>query len=313
MPFSLGDAPHGNRRIDAFGHRGPAAQRLRDALALAERAPQRHVARLRTAAGQNEIAETRQPDQRFGPRAQRLAEAAQLGKAAGDEGCVRAGTQALAVDDAGGDRQHVLERAAELDAGEVARPVEAQLRLPRRSASSRPIASSAQAMVSAVGRPRATSVAKLGPDSTARVASGTTSATTSPIRRPVACSMPLEHTTIGWPGRTCALRSSADGAHVLRRARPSGRHRRPPPRRASRLRGSPASSATPGKEGVVDVARVDAGDDLGLARPQHDLAAGAAQRLRERRAPGPAADDADAVDLQENRPPALNSQRPSLA
>ena len=51
-----------------------------------------------------------------------------------------------------------------------------------------------------------------------------------------------------------------------------------------------------------------------LARPQHDVAAGAAHGLRQRRAPGAAADDADIVDLHANFPgPPLESPARYLA
>ena len=65
-----------------------------------------------------------------------------------------------------------------------------------------PSASSAQARVTAVGRPRATSPAKLGPDSTAGAASGRVSASTSVISFSVPCSTPLAHSTTGRPSRT---------------------------------------------------------------------------------------------------------------
>ena len=60
------------------------------------------------------------------------AEAAQLGKAARDQGGVRAGAEPLPVDDAGGDGQHVLDRAAQLHADRVARPVDAQMAIAER-------------------------------------------------------------------------------------------------------------------------------------------------------------------------------------
>ena len=50
-------------------------------------------------------------------------------------------------------------------------------------------------------RPRATSAAKLGPDRTACVVSGKTSARTSPISLPLRCSIPFAHKTMGWPER----------------------------------------------------------------------------------------------------------------
>ena len=70
----------------------------------------------------------------------------------------------------------------------------------------------AAARTTAVGRPFITSAAKLGPDRTIGFASGSTSATTSLINRPVACSMPLALIIMGW------LRSAA-GFTRLRTAR----------------------------------------------------------------------------------------------
>ncbi|MNI60723.1 hypothetical protein D3C73_1159550 [compost metagenome] len=63
------------------------------------------------------------------------------------------------------------------------------------------MAASAQARVTALGRPRATSAAKLGPDSTAAVAEGIVSASTSVISFSEPRSMPLEHRMMGRPGR----------------------------------------------------------------------------------------------------------------
>ena len=51
--------------------------------------------------------------------------------------------------------------------------------------------------MTAVGWPRATSSAKVGPDSTAAGRPGSTSATTSVMDAPLACSIPLEQITTG--------------------------------------------------------------------------------------------------------------------
>ena len=58
---------------------------------------------------------------------------------------------------------------------------------------------SAQARVTAQGRPRATSAAKLGPERTATGRSGMTSAATSLISRSEPCSTPLAQSTTGAP------------------------------------------------------------------------------------------------------------------
>ena len=62
-------------------------------------------------------------------------------------------------------------------------------------------AASAQARVTAVGRPRDTSPAKLGPDRTAAGAPGRVSASTSVISFIVPRSTPLEQSTTGTPAR----------------------------------------------------------------------------------------------------------------
>ena len=124
----LGRDPHDRGGgVDALRHRAAAAEHRVQRLPLAQRAAQAHVARLRAAAGQQQIAEAGQAHQRLGAGAQRLAEAAQLGKAARHQRRVRAGAEARALDDAGGDRQHVLDRAAELHADRIAGPVDAQV------------------------------------------------------------------------------------------------------------------------------------------------------------------------------------------
>ena len=113
-------------------------------LALAQGAAEAHVARLRAAAGEQEIAEAGQPHQGLRPRAQRLAEAPHLGEAAGDERGMGAGAQRLALDDAGGDGQHVLDGAAELHADRVRRAVD-----PERPAAQRLGQAHAQRLVGA--------------------------------------------------------------------------------------------------------------------------------------------------------------------
>ena len=73
------------------------------------------------------------------------------------------------------------------------------------SSSAQPV--SGQASVTAVGRPRATSPAKLGPDSTAGRACGMVSARTSVISFSDPCSIPLAQRTMRRPSRTCGAKA----------------------------------------------------------------------------------------------------------
>src|SRR5262249_47639342 len=80
-----GQFHYGARSIDALGDGEALVEHFLDAPPLAELDAERHVARLRAAAGEHEIAETREADQRLAPRAERSAEARHLGEAARDE------------------------------------------------------------------------------------------------------------------------------------------------------------------------------------------------------------------------------------
>src|SRR5262249_61550315 len=104
----------------AFGER--VAQRAWR-LPFAERDAERIVARLRARAGEDQIAEAGQADQRLRPRAERPAEAEQLGKAARHQRRGGAGAEPAAGDDAGASSPRVLGGAAELDPAQVGRLV----------------------------------------------------------------------------------------------------------------------------------------------------------------------------------------------
>ena len=112
----------------------PPARRFRHAHASPERLAEGEIARLRRETGQHQIAEPRKPHQRRPPRPERLAETAQLGETARDQGGDRACSQAVTGRDAAGDREHVLGRAADLDAANVGRMIEAQVRSAQRVA-----------------------------------------------------------------------------------------------------------------------------------------------------------------------------------
>ena len=157
MPFSFAISTSDRRGEGAFGE---LRSGLRDpcVLAFAERDAEREIARLRTRTGQDKVAKTGQSGQGLRPRAERLAEAEQLSEPARGQRRCRAGAEPAAGNDAGGDREHVLGGAADLDAAHVARMIgperarsrargRARWRRPRRRAAS----------VTAVGSPRATS------------------------------------------------------------------------------------------------------------------------------------------------------------
>ena len=85
----------------------------------AERDAEGEIARLWARAGQDQVAEARETGQRLAACAAGAAEAHQLGEAAGGERRLRRGAELATRDNAGGDRQHVLGGAADLDAAHV--------------------------------------------------------------------------------------------------------------------------------------------------------------------------------------------------
>ena len=125
------------------------------------------IAAERARARQDEIAEPAETGERFAPAAHRARQPRDLRQAARDERRERVVPETQRLDDARGDRDDVLQRGADFDAGDVIGRVEPEGRtaqtLPAPAA--RP-ARSDEAATSAVGSRRATSAAKLGPDST---------------------------------------------------------------------------------------------------------------------------------------------------
>ncbi len=112
----------------------PPRARFGCARAASERQAKSEIARLRRGAGQNEIAEPGKTHQRRSARPESLAKTAELGETAGGERGDRARAKPAAGGDAAGDRQHVLRRAADLDAANVGRMIEAQSRPAQRVA-----------------------------------------------------------------------------------------------------------------------------------------------------------------------------------
>ena len=84
------------------------------------------VARQRSGAGEHQVAEAREPRERVGTPAERHREARDLGEAARDERRHGVVAVAEAVDDAGRDRDHVLQGAGQLDAHHVLARVDAE-------------------------------------------------------------------------------------------------------------------------------------------------------------------------------------------
>src|SRR5262245_13366337 len=120
------------------------------------------------------------------------------------------------------------------------------VREPSVAASASPRPTSAVASVSAAGSPRATSKAKLGPDSTAWLARGIVSHSTSPRSLPVACSRPLAHSRTGLrAGRCCASAPATERTCWAGATISTASCRATRPRSAVAL--TPAWSVTPGR------------------------------------------------------------------
>jgi hypothetical protein len=94
------------------------------------------------------------------------------------------------------------------------------------------------------------------------------------------------------------------GANVLRRRHHqhhiARRHRREVGRRLQ-----PRVEGDAGQERCVGPAAGNLGDDLGLARPDQRIAAGAAHGLRQRRAPRSSSHDPDAAERHLRLSPAI--------
>ena len=146
-------------------------------------------------ARQHEIAETAEAGQRVAPPAFRARKPRDFDQAARDERRHRVVAEAEPLDHAGGDRDHVLQRAADLDAGDVVAHIQAQARPAELLLDPGRGGGIAEAASTAVGRPRATSEAKLGPEST-----------TTGKRPPVSSCDHLRHASAASPPRVPSSR-----------------------------------------------------------------------------------------------------------
>ena len=126
MPRSSARRRKHRRGEGALGDGAAVGHQLGGGAALADRLAEREIARAGRGAGQHQVAEARQAGQRFPPRAHGEAEAGHFGKAARDQRGARILAEALALDHAAGDRQHVLDRAADLGAGDVVAQIDAE-------------------------------------------------------------------------------------------------------------------------------------------------------------------------------------------
>ena len=144
--------------------------------------------------------------------------------------------------------------------------------------------------MTAVGRPAATSCAKVGPDSTARLAPGAASCATSPISRPVPASIPLAQST-----RSRGAVGQA-GEHRRKELRGDDRQQHRHIGQIGQIAGR-ADRRVPGWRwagtGCCVWAALISATSSGSRAQSSTVAAVAGQRLRQRRAPGARADNAD--------------------
>ena len=117
---------HRARAVHAFGHVAQRIDRLRQRLALGQQQADLAVAREIAGGGEHQVAQAREAHEGVGPRAEGHAQARHLGQAAGDQRGARVEPERQAVGQAGRDGQHVLDRAADLDADDVVVGIDAQ-------------------------------------------------------------------------------------------------------------------------------------------------------------------------------------------
>ena len=259
-------------------------------LAAAERDAEREIARLRAGAGQDQVAEAGKARQGFAARAAGAAEPHQFAEAARGQRRQRRGAE-LAC------RRRFRRRSPARFSPRRRSRRRARPWCDRAGRSAEPSActsalasvSSFAASVTAVGSPRATSSAKLGPDRIAGIASGAASAITSVMNWCVPRSMPLAQ----------AMTGVAAGEMRRKRGRPPRADAAPASRSAmiSARAGSAMSCVTtmlrsrrtPGSRGLSRVAAIAAAVAASRAYSV-DLAPGARGDAGQRRAPGAGAD-----------------------
>ena len=116
------------RRAHALGDHLHAGEDVVQRPAARELDPDVAVAAQIAGAGQHEIAEAAQARERFALAARRAGQPRNLRKAARDQRRQRVVAEPEPFDDAGGDRDDVLHRAADLDADHIVAAIEAEVR-----------------------------------------------------------------------------------------------------------------------------------------------------------------------------------------
>ena len=260
---------------------------------------------------------TRSPRPQRPARVPRLAalgrrQAGQFGEPAGDQGRVSAAAEPAPFDHAAGYGQHVLDRAADLRPDQVVGQIGAEGRgrdgLGQGRAARPP---SAQARVTAVGRPRPPRRRSSDPTARQPRPAGATSAgpprsssSASPARSPWRRAPPAGRRRKSRPKRwSGSARKCWAGARPAPGRRRRGRRESP----VARDRRRPALH--PGRKSGLAWSRGDRLARLRLARPQLYAKARAGADLGQGRAPGPGADHPDAGESGAH---ALAPLRPGL-
>ena len=161
----------------------------------------------------DEIAEPAQTRERVTPPAFRARKPRDLGQPAGDERRHRVLTETQPLHDAGRDRDDVLQRAANLDPGDIVARVQPQPAAAELLLDTRRGPLSDEAASTAAGSPRATSAAKLGPD---RTTTGRLAAVSSAMTCDIRCS---DSTSSPFVALTTTARGGRHGAAVRTTAR----------------------------------------------------------------------------------------------
>ena len=159
-----------------------------------------------------------------------------------------------------------------------------------------------------MGRARATSSAKLGPERTAGMQPRTVSARISDRNCPEIRSNPLAQMTRGSPFLITSARPSATPRSAW--AGTASRTARAWAMSSSAAVGSTeGASGTPGKRFRFSRLRLHLRDMVGVLRPQQHAATGPGGRIGERGAPGPSADHRDGIEVHAAAPSSASGHR----